>query len=176
VDELRSVLWPESKLGTGKWVDLAGLFAPEESVQKLLDDIENETVSTLEQVVEAFREMHKNYSAYEWAWAAEVLQRRCGKTFDTVTADDIVELIAGWKEAVVKLDRMLYADAEKEFAATAQIGYGLDGDKETRYDDFKEVRGTFEGNSFVTEIEEHIARKTGLGDELIERMKKLALV
>jgi len=176
VDELRSVLWSESKVGTGKWVDLAGLFAPEEAVQKLLDDIENETVSTLEQVVEAFRQMHKNYAAYEWAWAAEVLQRRCGKTFDTVTADDIVEMIAGWKEVVVKLDHMLYSDAKKEFAAIAQIGYGLDGDKETRCGDFKEVRGTFEGNSFVTEIEEHIARKTGLGDELIGRMKKLALV
>jgi hypothetical protein len=176
VDELRSVLRSESKIGTGKWVDLAGLFAPEEAVQKLLDDIENGAVSTLEQVVEAFRQMHTNYAAYEWAWAAEVLQRRCGKTFDTVTVDDVVEMIAGWKEAVVKLDHMLYADAKKEFAATAQIGYGLDGDKETRYGDFEEVRGTFEGNSFVTEIEEHIARKTGLGDEVIERMKKLALV
>ncbi len=37
----------------------------------------------------------------------------------------------------------------------------------------QQVRGTFEGNSFVSEIEEHITKKTTLGDELISRMEKL---
>jgi len=167
VGQLRDALWPDSKLGTGKWVDLAGLFAPEKAVQKLLDDIENDTVSTLEQVTKAFQSMYENYPAYEWTWAADVLQQLTAKSFESVTADDIIEMITKWKKAVVELDRMLYADAKKEFAATAQIGYGLD---------FEQVRGTFEGNSFVTEIEEHISAKTSLGDELIDRMKKLAFV
>jgi len=30
VDELRAALSPETNVGTGKWVDLAGLFAPQE--------------------------------------------------------------------------------------------------------------------------------------------------
>ena len=71
---------------------------------------------------------------------------------------------------------MLYADAKKEFASTSQIGYGLDGGKETIQADFEQVRGTFEKNSFVSEIEEHITQKTALGDELINRMEKLAKV
>jgi len=173
VDELRAALSPETNIGVGKWLDLAGLFAPEESVQKSLDDIERGTISTLEQVTEAFRSMHENYPAYEWTWVVNVLQQRLGKTVDKITADDIIELTTRWKEAVVDLDHRLYADAKKEFAATAQIGYGLDGDEKTKHADFAAVRGKFEENSFVCEIEKHITNKTALGDELIGRMEKL---
>jgi hypothetical protein len=157
----------------GKWLDLAGLFAPEESVEKMLRDIENGTVSTLEQVTEAFRSMHDNYQSYEWAWAANVLQQRLGKTIEKITPEDIIEFATVWKEAVVELDQRLYADAKKEFTATAQIGYGLDGDEETRHADFAQVRGTFEENSFVSEIEKHIVAKSELCDELISRMGEL---
>ena len=173
VDELREVLKPKTKTGPGKWVDLAGLFAPEEAVQKMLCDIESGIISTLEQLTNTFESMYNSYPAHEWAWAANVLQRRLGKMLEMITPNDIIELATKWKTAVVELDRMLYADTKKEFAATAQIGYGLDGGKETKQADFKQVRGTFEENSFVLEIEKHITRKTALGDELISRMKKL---
>jgi len=173
VEELRSALSPQTNIGTGKWVDLAGLFAPDEAIQKMLNDIESGAISDLEQVDGAFRSMHENYPAYEWTWAANVLQRRVNKTIDNIMADDIIELTTKWKTAVVELDHMLYADAKKEFAATAQTGFGIDGPEETKHSDFAQVRGTFEENSFVSEIEQHIATKTGLADELISRMEKL---
>jgi len=173
VGELRAALSPETDIGAGKWVDLAGLFAPEEAVQKMLDKIETGDISTLEQLTETFRLMHNDYPAYEWAWAENVLQQCLGKSANQITPEDIIELVTKWKTAVVELDHMLYADTRKEFAATAQIGYGLDGDEETKRSDFEAVRGTFEENSFVREIEKHITEKTELGDELIGRMEKL---
>jgi hypothetical protein len=173
VNDLREALSPETDTGAGKWVDLAGMLAPQDCVEKMLSDIESGTISTLEQVTEGFQSIHNRYGVYEWAWAADVLQQRLGKTIDKITAQDIIEMVTKWKEAVVELDRMLYADTKKEFAATAQIGFGLDGDRETRQADFEQVRGTFEGNSFVSEIEDHITQKTALGDELISRMEKL---
>lgn len=173
VEELRAAVAPESDLGPGKWVDLAGLFAPERAVQQMLDDIENDLLRSLEQLTEAFRTMHEKYPVYEWSWAANILQRRLGKTLEKVTPDDIIKLTNQWKSAVIKLDRRLHADAKKEFAPTAQIGYGLDGDDKTRQDDFEQVRGIFDKNSFVSEIEEHIANKNALGDELISRMEQL---
>ncbi|HUT30987.1 MAG TPA: DUF4954 family protein [Sedimentisphaerales bacterium] len=173
VEELREALLPETQMGTGRWVDLAGLFAPEGAVEKMLDEIETGTISTLEELTAAFENMHNGYPAYEWAWAANVLEQRLGKTIRQVTAQDIIDLTTKWKEAVVELDHMLYSDAKKEFAATAQIGYGLDGDEETRHRDFSGVRGTFEQNSFVSEIEKHIAMKSKLAEELIGRMGKL---
>ncbi|MHC4532144.1 MAG: DUF6819 domain-containing protein, partial [Planctomycetota bacterium] len=63
--------------------------------------------------------------------------------------------------------------AKKEFAATAQIGFGIDGDEEAVRGDFEHVRGTFEENSFVCEIEKHIKVKSELGEELISRIKNL---
>jgi hypothetical protein len=173
IDELRAALSPETDTGTGKWVDLAGLFAPEESIEKMLGDIENGSIGTLEQVAEAFRSIHENYPKYEWDWAAGVLQQRLGKNIDKITADDIIELATKWKKAVVELDHTLYADAKKEFTDTAQIGYGIDGNEQTKHGDFAQVRGIFEKDSFVSEIEKHIAGKTKLGDELISRMEKL---
>ena len=90
-----------------------------------------------------------------------------------MTAGYIIELTKKWEKAVVDLDNMLSADAKKEFAPTAQIGYGLDGSKEIKQADFEKVRGTFEENSFVQEIEKHIVRKTELGKELVGRMEQL---
>jgi len=172
-DQLRAAMKPQTSIGIGKWVDMAGMFAPEEAVEKLLSDIENGSVSSLEQVADSFRSMHENYPEYEWVWAANVLLEKQGKTMDEITADDIIELTKKWKQAVVELDNMLYADARKEFTTTAQTGYGLDGSQGTKQADFEQVRGTFEENSFVLEIEKHIVRKTALGDELVGRMEEL---
>ena len=171
--ELKAVLKPQVSIGPGKWVDMAGLLAPEEAVEKMLSDIENGSLSSLEQVADSFRAMHEYYPEYEWAWAANILQINQGKAVEEMTADDIIELTAKWKNVVLELDNMLYADVKKEFAATAQTGYGLDGSLEAKHADFAQVRGTFEENSFVLEIEKHIARKTALGDELIGRMEQL---
>jgi len=173
IEELRAVLSPETNIGTGKWVDLGGLFAPEEAVHKTLSEIENGTISTLEQLTEAFRSMHENYALYEWTWAVEILQQELGKTITEITAEDVIEMTTKWKDAVVELDHMLKADAKKEFAATSQIGFGLDGDESTKHADFAAVSGTFDKNSFVAEIQEHISRKTRLAEELIGRMEEL---
>jgi hypothetical protein len=169
-NELRAALRPETSVGPGKWVDLAGLFAPEEVVHQMLDGIEDGTINTLKQVEEAFKSMHDNYPEYEWAWTANVIQENLHKKIDTIIPDDIVELTTRWKNAVVELDNRLYADARKEFSATAQTGFGLDGDEETKHLDFAAVRGTFEEDSFVSEINKHITSKTKLGNELIERI------
>ena len=173
LDDLRSALKPESNIGPGKWVDLAGLFAPEQAVQQLLGNIESGAICTLDEVTEAFRSIHEKYEAYQWAWAVNILQQLLSKVIDKITVEDIIELIKRWQKAVAELDHTLYADAKKEFADTAQIGYGLDGDEATRHNDFTAVRGTFEEDSFVSEIEQHITNKTAIGDELISRMESL---
>jgi hypothetical protein len=95
-----------------------------------------------------------------------------GKAANEITAEDVVNLTEEWKSAVVRLDRMLYADARKEFSASAQTGFGIDGNEDVKHADFEAVRGKFEENSFVAEIERHITSKTKLADELINRLKK----
>ena len=174
VQQLRAALKPETDTGTGKWIDLAGMLAPENVVAKILDDIESGALGTLDQITAAFTTAHENYSAYEWTWAANVLQQRLGKTIDAITSADVIDMTNKWKSAVVELDNTLQADTKKEFTATAQIGFGIDGDLADRAADFAGVRGTFETNSVVKEIKQHIETKTQLAEELIRRMQKIS--
>ncbi len=173
VEDVRAALRPDTSLGTGKWIDLAGLFAPEEAVRQLLADIESGAVHTLDELDARFAAMEENYPRYEWAWAADVLQKELGKTIEQVTAADIVALTNRWQKAVLDLDQQLYEDTKKEFAATAQTGFGLDGDEQTRCSDFAAVRGTFEDDGFVAEIRKHMAAKTELANELLRRIQEL---
>lgn len=173
VQQLRAALKPETDTGTGKWIDLAGMLAPESVVDKILDDIESGVLGALDQITAAFTAAHENYPAYEWAWAANILQQRRGKTIDAITSADILDMTNKWKSAVVELDNTLQADTKKEFTATAQTGFGIDGDLADRAADFAGVRGTFETNSFVKEIKQHIETKTQLAEELIRRIQKI---
>ena len=173
IEDLRAALKPETKTGPGKWTDMSGLFAPEEAVNKMLNDIENDVINSLEKLERTFQSMYDNYPEYEWAWTANVLQEFLGKKIDDINSDDIIELTQKWKNAVVNLDNQLYEDAKKEFTETAQTGYGIDGDEQIKHADFAEVRGTYEKDSFVLEIGKHIKNKTKLAEELINRLQKL---
>ena len=69
---------------------------------------------------------------------------------------------------------MLYADAKKEFSLSARTGFGFDGaSRHTVEADFEQVRGEFETNPFVTEVQAHIERKSALGDRIIAMLESL---
>ena len=92
---------------------------------------------------------------------------------EEVTAADIICIVEKWKEAVIGLDRMVYEDAKKEFSLASMTGFGVDGSRLEKEMDFEQVRGDFESNPFVTAVLKHIEVKSALGDELIERMKRV---
>lgn len=172
-EQLRSILSLSTETGSGEWLDLAGLFAPREVIENLLGEIQSGKFSSLEDLAKAFETIYNDYPEYEWAWAGTILQQQLGKSIDEITADEIIKLTEDWKSAVLKLDEMLYDDAGKEFSGSVQTGFGVDGDEDVKIADFEAVRGRFEDNSFVMEIEKHMNAKSELGDELIGRLKKL---
>ena len=168
--EVRAALRPDSSVGLGDWVDLAGLIAPRSEVTRLLDDIEKGAV-TLSDIRQRLQEMHANYYSYEWTWALEKLQAVWGCSVEEVTIGQIRNTVDRWQEAVVRLDRMVYDDARKEFDLNSQTGFGVDGDRQQAEADFEEVRGSFESNSFVKAVLEHIERKSTLGDKMRAALK-----
>ncbi|MBR3564982.1 MAG: DUF4954 family protein [Paludibacteraceae bacterium] len=170
LDELRQALKPDSEVGVGEWVDCSGLIAPKSEINRLQDEIENGTITSLELIQERFVEMHKNYYSYEWAWALEKLLLVWNKELKDVTLDDICRTIEEWKTAVVGLDKMVYEDAKKEFNLNAHTGFGVDGDDQENTLDFENVRGKFESNSFVLAVLQHIKNKTELGDGMLARL------
>lgn len=171
IDEVRAQLKPQTHKGSGEWVDLSGLIAPKNACEELLNSIEQNTI-TLDEIQKSFNDIHKEYYNYEWTWAKEKLEERWGKSIDEVTYEDIISMVEIWKESVVKLDKLIYDDAKKEFNLNSKTGFGVDGDEARKDQDFESVRGSFENNPFVLEVLNHIKKKTDLGNELINRLKK----
>lgn len=171
--ELRKRLAPDQPIGKGEWVDIAGLIAPKQVVDNLLDDIESGKIRSIEAVTEAFSVMHGSYYKWEWTWACERIEEESGKAVKDFSAQDVIRIVEKWKKSVVDLDRLLYEDARKEFTLSSMTGFGIDGDEAIKKLDFEEVRGEFNSNSVVAAIQDHIKQKSALGDELIARMKKI---
>ena len=172
-EEIRTRLLPDTEIGSGEWVDVSGLIAPKSEIEKLMVDIETGVLISLEQMHDRFEEMHRNYYTYEWTWAYEKILSYYHLNPEAVTAKDVIDIVKKWQEAVVGLDKMVYADAKKEFSLSAMTGFGADGTREERELDFEQVRGAFESNPFVTAVLQHIEVKTALGNELIERISSL---
>ncbi len=170
MDEVREVLQPDSAVGLGDWVDMAGLIAPRSEVTKLLDETEQGKVS-LDDFQARLVHMHANYYSYEWTWALDKLEKVWGCDLAHVTLEQLKRTVSDWMTAVVGLDKMVYNDARKEFDLNSQTGFGVDGDREQAEADFEEVRGSFESNSFVKAVLEHIDKKTALGNKILQQLE-----
>lgn len=172
-EEIRARLQPDTEIGTGEWVDISGLIAPKSEIERLMADIESGVLTNVDQILDRFVEMHRNYYTYEWTWAYGKILEFYHLQPETITAQDVIAIVRKWQEAVVGLDKMVYADAKKEFSLSAMTGFGADGSREEMEQDFEQVRGVFESNPFVTAVLQHIEVKTTLGNELIERIAAL---
>ena len=172
IEDVRAALRPENEIGLGIWVDLAGLIAPRSEVTRILDEIEQGAL-TLDQVQAQLQQLHAHYYSYEWTWALEKLEQVWGCSVEEVTIDQIRQTVNQWMTAVVSLDKMVYNDARKEFDLNSQTGFGVDGDREQAEADFEEVRGSFESNSFVKAVLEHIERKTALGEKVLKQLENV---
>lgn len=173
-EEIRARLRPDTSIGVGEWVDVSGLIAPKSEVDKLIDGIEQGNINRLKEINACFADIHQNYYTYEWTWAYNKIQEFYGLNPDEITAKDILQIVERWKIAVVGLDKMIYADAKKEFSLSSMTGFGADGNRADMKEDFEQVRGDFESNPFVMAVLQHIDDKTTLGDELINRIGQLA--
>ena len=102
--------------------------------------------------------------------ALEKLEQVWGCSVEQVSLEQLQKTVREWQNAVVNLDKMVYNDARKEFDLNSQTGFGVDGDRHQAEADFEEVRGSFESNSFVKAVLEHIEKKTALGNRVLEKL------
>lgn len=172
-DEIRKRLKPDTIIGEGEWVDIAGLIAPKSEVDKLLDNIESGKIKKLKEINECFKNMYTNYYTYEWTWAYNKIKEFYNIDPEQITANDIINIANKWKNSVIKLDEMVYEDAKKEFSLSSKTGFGADGTISEKELDFEQVRGDFENNTFVKTILQHIKDKSELGEEIINRISSI---
>ena len=163
--QLHAKLRPDTPIGSGEWVDISGLIAPKSEIAALMNGIESGSITSLEEIRDAFKTMADNYYSYEWTWVFQHIRQLYGINPSKMTREEAISLVERWRDAVVKLDEMVFEDARKEFNLASKTGFGADGDKSQKEIDFEQVRGDFESNTFVRSVLDHIAAKTALGEK-----------
>ena len=171
-ENLLKLLLDDSDVGVGEWVDMAGLIAPKYEVDKLLKQISTENIS-LEAIQMNLNKLHADYSNYSWTWAKNTLEKQLGKTFDDIEIQDIITIVEKWKKAVLTFNDLILRDAKKEFNAVSRTGFGMDGDDADKQLDFDAVRGTFDDNAFVKEINAQMNKTTEIAEKLIAQLENL---
>ena len=114
VKSLGAVEPPTTTVGQGKWNDLSGLLLPESEEMRLLDDIKDGEIETIQDVLDRFEEINRNYREYQWAWTYQLILDYYQLT-EITDADE-----ARIREDYVRARRAWIAeirkDAEKEYA------------------------------------------------------------
>lgn len=171
--EIRQLLRPTTPIGSGEWVDVAGLIAPKSEVDSLIGRIEAGEVDSIEQINSEFDRMHREYYNYEWTWVYDHLGDFYNVDPAHLASADVRRIVSEWQEAVVGLDRLVYEDARKEFSLASMTGFGADGTRREKETDFEQVRGAFDTDPFVTAVLRHIEVKTELGRATMERLGEI---
>jgi len=158
-----------AEVGVGNWVDMVGLLAPATEVDGLLNQMVNGELK-LPEIQQKLDDLHANYAKYAWNWTRNLLEKLYTKPFARFEAQDIVSIIEKWKKAVLTFDDLILRDAKKEFNAISRTGFGIDGTEEEKQLDFDAVRGTYDENSFVKDINNQINTTTELADRLLLKL------
>lgn len=167
---IQKALEPDTPIGRGKWVDLAGMLAPETVIDQFLNTIDQDSVESIEECESYMADIHNRYFSYEWTWCCSLIEEYYGKSVDNLTCLDVQTIVERWKDAVLSIDRYLLEDASKEFSRGAMVSFGIDGEDKEKEDDFETVRGKFEKHPLVMDIYSHMKVKGELGDSILEKI------
>ena len=104
---------PTSDVGVGQWNDLSGLLLPASEEQRIIDDIKNGNLETIQDVNSRFREIDSHYREYQWTWSYKMILDYYGLNEITDEArmrirEDYITARRAWIAEIRK-------DAKKEF-------------------------------------------------------------
>jgi len=105
---------PQSEVGKGKWNDLSGLLLPESEEQRIIDDIKDGTLETIQEVNERFREINDNFRKYQWTWSYNMILDYYGLT--ELTEESLQKIHSDYVKARRAWIAEIRKDAEKEYA------------------------------------------------------------
>ncbi|MBQ4028572.1 MAG: DUF4954 family protein [Prevotella sp.] len=105
---------PTTEVGIGYWNDLSGLLLPDTEEKRLINDIETGNIESIEEVLERFDEINRNYSEYRWAWTYRLICDYYG--LETITEKDAEKVREDYIAARRAWITEIRKDAEKEYA------------------------------------------------------------
>ncbi|MBP1676081.1 MAG: hypothetical protein H6Q20_640 [Bacteroidetes bacterium] len=148
---VREITDGQANTGSGNWVDMAGLLAPQTEIEKLCQRIIAEKLS-VEQIQQELLKIYDNYPAYKLGFVNSIIQNKLSKTATQLSDKEINDIVNKGEKAELAFNDLILRDAKKEFSTMAKTGFGIDGDDNVRNADFDATRGVFDDHPFVIAI------------------------
>jgi len=139
------------------WVDIGGQLMPQQRLCDLAAAAANGDVKDLDSLNAPLDAATDAYETDEWAWVCWAYQKAFGSSLADATADDLAKIADDLAAVRGKFLNLVLADARKEFDEVVQTGFGQDGTEADVAADFTAVRGEYETNKFVQQINNDIA-------------------
>ena len=109
-----SITPPSTQIGLGDWDDLSGLLLPISEEERIINDLKDGNIETIQELIERFENIDANYREYQWTWTYKMICDYYG--ISEITLEDANRI----HEDYIKARRLWIAeikkDAEKEFA------------------------------------------------------------
>jgi len=148
---------PSDAVFSEEWVDVGGQLMPQQRLIDLHNAIESGSVASVEAFSAAAEKIADAYGDDEWAWVKNAYKIVFDVDLDNATKEDVAEIAQTYLKVKSKFLKLVVIDAEKEFAELSQCGFGMDGVQKDITSDFDGVRGTYESNAFVKDMNATIA-------------------
>ncbi len=109
-----SITPPATQTGIGDWDDLSGLLLPVSEEERIVNDLQDGTIDSIQQLIERFEEIDANYRQYQWAWTYKMVCDYYG--INEITLEDANRIHEDYIKARRSWIAEIKKDAEKEYA------------------------------------------------------------
>ena len=109
-----SITPPSTQIGLGDWDDLSGLLLPVSEEERIINDLKDGNIETIQELIERFENIDANYRAYQWAWTYKMICDYYG--ISEITLEDANRIHEDYIKARRSWIAEIKKDAEKEFA------------------------------------------------------------
>ena len=105
---------PTTEIGTSDWDDLSGLLLPVSEEDRIIADLKDGTIETIQELISRFEEIDANYREYQWAWTYKMI---CDYYhISEITLEDANRIHEDYIKARRSWIAEIKKDAEKEYA------------------------------------------------------------
>lgn len=109
-----SITPPATQTGIGDWDDLSGLLLPVSEEERIVNDLQDGTIDSIQQLIDRFKEIDANYRQYQWAWTYKMVCDYYG--ISEITPEDANRIHEDYIKARRSWIAEIKKDAEKEYA------------------------------------------------------------
>ena len=109
-----SITPPNTQIGLGDWDDLSGLLLPVSEEERIINDLKDGNIETIQELIERFENIDANYREYQWTWTYKMICDYYG--IHEITLEDANRIHEDYIKARRSWIAEIKKDAEKEFA------------------------------------------------------------